>query len=64
MCFSKTNGRSKIIVYMRVRAHDSEVAGVIRVQEMDLVVAGNESFHGSCCHCRDIMQSVNSKEGG
>ncbi len=64
MGFPETNGRSKFIVYVRVCAHDSEaVAGVIRVQKMDLVMASNDSFHGSCCRCRDMIQSVNSKEG-
>jgi hypothetical protein len=67
MGFQETNGRSKFIVCVRVHTHDSDaVAGVIRVQKMDLVVgriAGNDLCHGSCCHCRDMMQSV-KLEGG
>jgi len=50
MGFPETNGRLKFVVYVWVHAHDSEaMAGVIRVQKMDLVVgkiASNDCFHG------------------
>ena len=69
MGFQETNGRPKFKVCLGVHAHDSEaVAGVIRVQKMDIVgelIAGNDlfPFHGSCCRSRDMMQSV-KLEGG
>lgn len=61
MGFQETNGRPKFKVCVGVHAHDSEaVAGVIRVQKMDIValIAGNDLFHGSSCRSRDMMQSV------
>lgn len=68
MGFPVTNGRSKIIVCVWVRAHHGEiVAGVIRVQKMDLVVGnipGNDLFHGSCCRRRKVMQSAKLEGGG
>lgn len=64
----KTIGRSKIIVCGRVHAHDSEaVAGVTRVQKVDLIVdriAINDLFHNSCCRCRDMTQTVKLEGGG
>lgn len=68
MGFQETNGRPKFIVCVRVHAHDSEaVAGVTRVQKMDLVaglIARKDLFHGSCCRSRDMMQSVKLEGGG
>lgn len=65
--FPKTSGRSKFIVRGRVHAHDSKaVAGVTRVQKVDLIVdriAINDLCHKSCCRCRDMTQTVNSKKG-
>ena len=69
MCFPETNGRSKIVVYERVHAHDPKtVAGVIRVQKMDIEVdrvASNNLCHGTCGCCREMAQICGtSREGG
>jgi hypothetical protein len=60
MRFPVTDGRSEIVVRGRVHAHDAKtVAGVIRVQKMDLVVdkvASTNLCHGSCGHCRETVQ--------
>ena len=68
MCFPETNGRLKIVVCERVHAHDLKaVAGVIRVQKMDLEVdrvASNNLCHGSCGYCRETAQICGSSREG
>lgn len=68
MSFQEANGRPKFIVCIRAHAHDSEaVAGVIRVQKMDLIVgliARKDLLHGSCCRSRVVKQSVKLEGGG
>jgi hypothetical protein len=64
----ETDGRLKFIVCGWVHAHDSEaVAGVVRVQKMDLVVgkiAGNDWFHGQLLSLSGYDESVKLEGGG